>query len=542
MGRKICSLAVCSLLFGAWLGYGTGPLLGDETREEGAERTGYQFTLQNTEDGQLVWGIKLRGGGRPDVTREEERAILEEEIFPDVLREAKEGVPKAVWQVGMFHLDGVGTPQDTEKAKAAFREGLEMGEPIGMLVYARMLSSRGIAARNEPGKRDALFAEAEDVLREVIDAGFDGAVFPSIQLSKAYHFGWYEMDKDLERAESLLVELEEAFPENPSVIAWRAKVLIDEKEYAEAYAAAEKAQLALAEIENRSSALQEDFERARAIKIASAVLGGEVSKVDPEEFLEVSRDAIGLNGAGAWAVPVVLLIILLVLLWRTERAWKAGEVPGIKLSLVWLSVTVLAAGVGFNVALPGLDNALGLWIGAILVTVAALVAMTLGGWKRYFGAEPLWTGGKRFGVALGIMVGAVVGVQLIAMVWAPVYEAITGRSLDEQIVSLFLDSETLLQLAGTVLIVGVAIPFYEEVMFRGFFYEALERRWNVRVALVVSSVVFALAHGLTFFVPLLFLSFVLGWLRMRTGNLRLCFILHVINNSFAVIVGHFSGG
>ena len=122
MGRKICSLAVCSLLFGAWLGYGTGPLLGDETREEGAERTGYQFTLQNTEDGQLGWGIKLRGGGRPDVTREEERAILEEEIFPDVLREAKEGVPKAVWQVGMFHLDGVGTPQDTEKAKAAFRE------------------------------------------------------------------------------------------------------------------------------------------------------------------------------------------------------------------------------------------------------------------------------------------------------------------------------------------------------------------------------------------------------------------------------------
>lgn len=542
MGRKICSLAVCSLLFWAWLGYGVGPLLGDVTRGDGAERTAYQFTLQNTEDGQLVWGIKVRGGGRPDVTREEERAILEEEIFPDVLREAKEGVPKSVWQVGMFHLEGVGTPQDTEKAKAAFREGLEMGEPIGMLVYARMLSDRGIAARNEPGKRDALFAEAEGVLREVIEAGFDGAVFPSIQLSKAYHFGWYEMDKDLERAESLLVELEEAFPENPSVIAWRAKVLIDEKEYAEAFAAAEKAQLALAEIENRSAALQEDFERARAIKIASAVLGGEVSKVDPEEFLEVSRDAIGLNGAGAWAVPVVLLIILLVLLWRTERAWKAGEVPGIKLSLVWMSVTVLAAGVGFNVALPGLDNALGLWIGAILVTVATLVAMTLGGWKRYFGAEPLWTGRKRFGVALGIMVGAVIGVQLIAMAWAPVYEAITGRSLDEQIVSLFLDSETLLQLAGTVLIVGVAIPFYEEVMFRGFFYEALERRWNARVALVVSSVVFALAHGLTFFVPLLFLSFVLGWFRMRTGNLRLCCILHMINNSFAVIVGHFSGG
>lgn len=76
----------------------------------------------------------------------------------------------------------------------------------------------------------------------------------------------------------------------------------------------------------------------------------------------------------------------------------------------------------------------------------------------------------------------------------------------------------------------------------GFFYEALERRWNVRVALVVSPVVFAFAHGLSFFVPLLFLLFVLGWLRMESGNLRLCFILHMINNSFAVIVGHFLGG
>lgn len=541
MGRKNRLFGVCALLIFAWSSLVAGRLQGDETQEKTAGGTPYDFTLQHSEDGKLVWGIKLREGEKPSMSAEKEREILEKEIFPEVQRKAEKGEPKAVWQIGLFHFDGIGTPQDLEKARAAFRKGLANGEPLGMLFYARVLSDRGIDARNEPETRDAVFAEAAEVLTEVVDAGFRASIYPLIQLSKAYHFGWYEMEKNPGKAEALLGNLEEAFPDNPSVIVWRAKILIDAKQYSEAFESAERAQLALAKVKNPDGQLKEDFERARAIKIASAVLGGEVSKVDPEEFLEVSREALGINGAGAWAVPGVLLIILLVLLSGTRRSWRKGEGPGIKLSLVWISVTVLAAGIGFNVALPGLDNALGLWIGAILVTLFTLLAITLGGWKRYFGSEPLWTGAKRFGIALGIMVGAVIGVQVIAMAWAPVYEAITGRSLDEQIVSMFLDSETLLQLAGTVLIVGVAIPFYEEVMFRGFFYEAVERRWNARVALIVSSVVFALAHGLTFFIPLLFLSFVLGWLRLKTGNLRLCFILHMINNSFAVIVGHFSG-
>lgn len=541
MGKVNCSFAVLGLLLCAWLGQGFGSVSGEETSKENKEELSYKFTLQNGDGGQLIWGVEAREVETPEMSKEEEREILETVVFPGVQREAEEGVPKAVWQIGLFHLDGVGTPKDTEKAKAAFRKGLANGEPLGMLFYARILSDRGIVAKQEPEKRDALFDEAEELLTEVVDAGFETSIFPYIQLSKSYYFGWYEMEEDPERAESLLARLEAAFPENPSVQVWRAKTLIDAKMFPEAFELAEKAQLELAKNENPPEAVRKELERARAIKIASAVLSGEMSSLDPDELLAVSREALGIDGAGAWAVPGVLLVILLILLWRTRRSWQTGEGPAIKLSLLWISVTVLAAGIGFNVALPGLDNAVGLWIGAILVTLVTVITISLGGWKRYFGGGPLWNGWKRFAVALGIMVGAIVGVQLIALAWAPVYEMITGRSLDEQFVSMFLDSETLLQLVGTVLIVGVAIPFYEEVMFRGFFYEAIERRWSTRVALIVSSILFALAHGLSFFIPLLFLSFVLGWLRMKTGNLRLCFFLHMLNNSFAVIGGHFSG-
>jgi hypothetical protein len=138
-----------------------------------------------------------------------------------------------------------------------------------------------------------------------------------------------------------------------------------------------------------------------------------------------------------------------------------------------------------------------------------------------------------------IVIGGVAGMQLVAMGYGAVYQFITGGPLDKQLVSLFLKSENLLQLFGTVLIVGIAIPFYEEVFFRGFLFASLDRRWGGKTALVVSSVFFAIVHGLTFFVPLLFLSFLIGWLRLKTGNLRMSFYLHASNNSFSVLAGYF---
>jgi membrane protease YdiL (CAAX protease family) len=42
-------------------------------------------------------------------------------------------------------------------------------------------------------------------------------------------------------------------------------------------------------------------------------------------------------------------------------------------------------------------------------------------------------------------------------------------------------------------------------------------------------------------VPLLFLSLLIGWLRLRTGNLRMSFYLHAANNSFSVLAGYILG-
>jgi membrane protease YdiL (CAAX protease family) len=319
----------------------------------------------------------------------------------------------------------------------------------------------------------------------------------------------------------------------------KAKLLIYRTDYPAAFTYAEKAEKGLQTAAETDETAAEDLHRAKTAKISAAVLGGDLAKIDPDEFLQISKDSLGLNGPLAWSIPVLLALLLLFLLWRTRRAWAGGGGPGLRLSLFWISASILAAGIGFNIRLPGLDNGVGHWIGALLVTAAALAAVTMGGWAHFFGSEPLFKGWKPFLKGAAIVIGGVAGMQLVAMGYGAVYQFITGGPLDKQLVSLFLKSENLLQLFGTVLIVGIAIPFYEEVFFRGFLFASLDRRWGGKTALVVSSVFFAIVHGLTFFVPLLFLSFLIGWLRLRTGNLRMSFYLHASNNSFSVLAGYF---
>lgn len=502
------------------------------------------YTIQSGENRELLWSLKFPDGEKRDLTESEKSRIFREVIFPRVSAEAEAGEEPAVWMVGYFHLDGQGTEKNLAKAEAAFREGMARDNPLGMIMFGEYFYELGISARSKPAEQRKHFDRTEEIFREVIAEGHPGVVPFAISLAKAHLFGWYGLEPDPKRADSILQALETVVPDEPSIQFWRAKVFISEKQYPEAFEYAEKAESGYRSIPEPTEKTREEIKLARAVKISAAVLGGEISKIDPEEFLEASKESLGLTGKGAWAIPVIVVVVFCILLWRTRRAWRAGdgEGPGLRLSIMWISAAILAAGIGFNISLPGLVNGLGNWIGAVIVTVFCLAALWMGGWSRYFGKAPLFRGAKPIFIGLGIVVVGIVGMQLIAMGYGKLYELVLGRPLDQQLVSLFLKSENLLQLAGTVLVVGLAIPFYEEVFFRGFLFDAVERRWSSKTALVASSVLFALVHGLTFALPLLFLSFALGWLRMRNGNLRMSVVLHAANNSFSVLVGYFWGG
>jgi membrane protease YdiL (CAAX protease family) len=500
-----------------------------------------EYSIKADENGALVWELTGSGGKNRNLGDDEKFRLLRERYFPEAVAKAEAGKAPEVWIVGFFYLDERITEPDPAKAEAAFRRGLDLGRPDGLLYLADFYHRKAMPRDRDRDDRASDLAHAEGLTIDMLAAGGGEAAAIANTLASVHLFGWYGLEKNLEKGTVLLDAVEKVLPEDPLMQLLKAKLLLYRKDYPAAFTYAEKAEKGFLSVAATDETATEDLHRAKTAKISAAVLGGDLAKIDPDEFLQISKDSLGLNGPFAWSIPVLLALLLLFLLWRTRLARARDGGPGLRLTLFWISASILAAGIGFNIRLPGLDNGLGHWIGALLVTAAALAAVTMGGWSHSFGSAPLFMGWKPFLKGAAIVIGGVAGMQVVAMGYGAVYQLITGGPLDKQLVSLFLKSENLLQLAGTVLVVGIAIPFYEEVFFRGFLFASLDRRWGGKVALIVSSVFFAIVHGLTFFVPLLFLSLLIGWLRLRTGNLRMSFYLHAANNSFSVLAGYFLG-
>lgn len=88
-------------------------------------------------------------------------------------------------------------------------------------------------------------------------------------------------------------------------------------------------------------------------------------------------------------------------------------------------------------------------------------------------------------------------------------------------------------------------PIGEEILVRGYLYSGLRRVWNFVPSLIVTSLIFGVAHlefgssaGLVWAAAIdtLFLSVVLVYLREKTGALYAGMMVHMLNNLLAFIV------
>jgi membrane protease YdiL (CAAX protease family) len=74
-------------------------------------------------------------------------------------------------------------------------------------------------------------------------------------------------------------------------------------------------------------------------------------------------------------------------------------------------------------------------------------------------------------------------------------------------------------------------PFCEEVFFRGFTFMGLLRGMSLPVAVVLSALIFAVAHGDPgSFVVLFIIGLALAFLRWHTRSIWPCICLHLLNN------------
>jgi membrane protease YdiL (CAAX protease family) len=85
--------------------------------------------------------------------------------------------------------------------------------------------------------------------------------------------------------------------------------------------------------------------------------------------------------------------------------------------------------------------------------------------------------------------------------------------------------------AATFLAVVVVAPLTEEFFFRGLLLTGFERRYGGSAAIVLTTVLFSVAHLNPVQLPAtLFLGFYLGWLTLRTRSVWPAVIAHAANN------------
>ena len=148
------------------------------------------------------------------------------------------------------------------------------------------------------------------------------------------------------------------------------------------------------------------------------------------------------------------------------------------------------------------------------------------GWQQ-IGFTPIsW---QWIGRALGLTILLRVGVTLLALALAPL------GIVSEQANSLAPEGFSWLGAIGMLLFGGIVVPLAEEIFFRGMLYRWLRSRWSIRVATLVSSLIFALIHvELATIIPAFLIGLVCAVSFERSRSLWTPFLIHCANNLIGI--------
>jgi membrane protease YdiL (CAAX protease family) len=174
----------------------------------------------------------------------------------------------------------------------------------------------------------------------------------------------------------------------------------------------------------------------------------------------------------------------------------------------------------------------------VIVGAGALAALVLGlarpGGAGSLGLVEAPTPASVLFVPLVLFPAIVFFSFVLQLTWIPLLRAM-NMEVDQEIVRLLMDLDPEELGRAALFAVGVA-PVVEELLFRGFLLSALAGRLGERSALLWSSLIFSLLHGVAS-LPLLFvLSLFLGWLQLRTRCILVPILAHAFYNGFTFVL------
>lgn len=113
--------------------------------------------------------------------------------------------------------------------------------------------------------------------------------------------------------------------------------------------------------------------------------------------------------------------------------------------------------------------------------------------------------------------------------------------LSEQAQAAFVPFEQIINSAPlwqVIILMAVVPAFCEEIAFRGFIFSGLLQNKGRLRAVLLTSIVFGLSHGvLQQTLAATIFGVLLGWITLRTGSILPALLVHAINNSMSMLMG-----
>jgi len=169
------------------------------------------------------------------------------------------------------------------------------------------------------------------------------------------------------------------------------------------------------------------------------------------------------------------------------------------------------------------------------VMLGALMLMTIGLPRRDFFAMGRPLSWKR---AVGYAAAVLVTIYAVQAAYVGVLSVFGDFDPSEEqgLVPEEWDPSRAAQLVAFVVLASLLVPIVEELTFRGLGI-SLMVPWGSVLAVVVTGLLFGLAHGLLIGLPALaFFGLAVGWLRMKTGSVYPCMLVHASYNGIAFAI------